>query len=310
VELYSLDIVAQSVRHLPFREAVPLIIRRDSGGFFSQFWTVLYQVKIARDCGLVPVVDFSQGYCEYRESFDVFGTRNPWEYYFEQIGGSLLDLAKGEEFYLTDVQSQENLGGWRLNASTRTELQGIYKEFIKLNDRTMRHIESEVERFAIGPSTLGVHFRGRDMRYAPHHPTPMTLGQCKKRISRTLDSQDFDSILLVTEGQEYVDFFRKAFGTRLSASNSYREKNTNAYNSYPRKNHLYLLGLEALTDGQLLSLCGGLVCSKSNLSNYSIFCNNENYKTLIEVDNGLNSKSKKIARFQWNTMRAFRTYGQ
>jgi hypothetical protein len=153
--------------------------------------------------------------------------------------------------------------GATMSVSSEPDLLRIWKKYCRLTAQTSVSVTDAI--VGIDDKTLGIHFRGNEMRTAAWHPFPMTLRQCLGIIREQLDNADFDRILLVTEGQQYLRYFRRAFGSRLMATDTFRLWHRNSYHHYPRELHRYKLGLETLIDGHALAACGGLVCSSSNL---------------------------------------------
>ena len=58
---------------------------------FSNVFHVLQHIYLAEKLGLMPVVDMRQYMTYYNEAEEIDGTRNAWEYYFEQPSGFSLD---------------------------------------------------------------------------------------------------------------------------------------------------------------------------------------------------------------------------
>ena len=69
------------------KKEVYYIIRRDGhgAGFFSNYLWVLSHIMYAEDLGMIPVVDMKHYPTLYSENYVVNGTKNAWNYYFEDI---------------------------------------------------------------------------------------------------------------------------------------------------------------------------------------------------------------------------------
>ena len=139
------------------------------------------------------------------------------------------------------------------------------------------------------------------MRTARGHRYPPTLRQMREAIAWSLENGEFDDIFLVTEAQQYVDYFVKSFGGRVIPSPSFRMSRQNSYTvrRSPRKNHRYQLGLETLRDAVVLSRCGGLVCGRSNLSEAAIMLAGRDFKLMIRISQGRNSFRPYVAPVKW-----------
>ena len=77
--------------------------RPPGAGFFSIVTSILAQIDIAEKKGLIPVVDLETHPSIYQEDEALMGTRNAWEYYFDQPAGrALQDVEPGAEGFLTN----------------------------------------------------------------------------------------------------------------------------------------------------------------------------------------------------------------
>jgi len=281
---------------MPFGDAqVPFLIRRDGGGFFSMMSTVLCQLQRSEQLNFIPVVDLENSQTVYKEDEPVNGSKNPWEYYFNPVSGMSLGQARSSNLFVESDGQHPH--GMTQSISTDPDLLRVFNKFVTLNSSTDRIVNDSTS--SIDERTLGVHFRGNEMRTATSHPLTMTLRQCKAIVNEQLETGNFSRILLVTEGQQYVNYFKRHFGDKLTVTDTYRLWKRNAYKVYPRGQHRYRLGLEAIVDAYSLAKCGGLICSSSNLAEFSILLNDGKYSTLIEVNNGTNSSNRIISEFSW-----------
>ena len=72
-----------------------VIWRTYGAGFWSIVASTLAHCDIATQNGLVPVVDMEKHTSVYNEDQPVKGTKNMWEYYFQQPAGrDLADIGK------------------------------------------------------------------------------------------------------------------------------------------------------------------------------------------------------------------------
>lgn len=266
-------------------------------GFFSIVASVLAQFDIAEKKGLVPVVDFETNFSTYLENETVNGTGNMWEYYFEQpTDRRLHEVEEGAE--KSDGKFPR---GYPLDLSADFHYREIWDKYIRLNPRTHSFVEDSISVSQISSTTLGVHFRGGDMRTARGHKFPPTQSQTNQAIKSVFDSSDVNTIFLVTEGARYERSFKKVWGSRLTSSPSFRLQYRNPYKlrRSPRPHHRYLLGLEVLTDAIALSRCGALVCGRSNLSEAALMLGRETFTDAIRISQGSNSRNPFLAPVLW-----------
>ena len=279
-------------------DALFYVIWREGGGFFSILSSVLGHLQIAERLGAIPVVDMQNFPSTYSDRAPVNGSLNAWTYYFEPVSDVDLDEVYESTNFL--VCSGRHPGGVTTNMSTDVGLLTTFDKFIRLNAATQSHVDNVAADIHPDSRTLGVHYRGHEQRTAPAHPYPPTLGQVIPLVRKILDESDFDRIFLVTEGQEYLDAFKKAFGERLHYTEGARGYKKNAYLEYPRPLHMFHLGLEVLTDTLLLSTCGGIVSGNSNVSEAAILLSRGGYRVNYQIDLGLNSNRRFRARYLWS----------
>ena len=113
-------------------------------------------------------------------------------------------------------------------------------------------------------------------------------------------NEKIDKIFLVTEEQNYLDFFEKKFPNKIiHIKCCYRSNKNDAFEIYPRDRHRYKLGREALLETLLLSKCDHFIYLCSNVSSAAISFNMNKEQKRIEIKNGINSKNILISQFLW-----------
>jgi hypothetical protein len=274
-----------------------VIWRRRGSGFFSILSSVLGHLQIAEDLGAIPVVDMQNFPSTYNEREAVDGSWNSWTYYFEPVS----------DFNLAEVYTSSNVlvcsgahpSGVTTDMASDERMLSTFDKYVRMNARAREHVESVASEIRPSDRTLGIHYRGRELRTMPGHPFPPTLRQVVSLTHEVLDAYDFDRIFLVTEGQEYLEAFVREFGDRVHYTSTFRLHKRNAYLSYPRLQHRFLLGLEVLTDVFVLSQCGGLICGNSNVSEAAKMINRRQYRYVRQIDLGTNSTNPLRARWLW-----------
>ncbi len=268
-----------------------------SAGFFSIITGIIGHIKIAENLGMVPIIDLENFPCVYKEQEKIFDTNNVFEYYFEPTSNKkLTDIYKSKKFFLSG-------GGYppdhTMSISTNLELIYIWHTYFKLNSQSQQKLDVRRASLQINERTLGVHFRGQEMRRFRSHPFPMKLRQAIALVQKELATGNFDKIFFVSEGKNYLKKFEKSFPGLVVSTDSFRSNFINSYKIYPRKMHLYNLGIEILTDTILLSECGGIISASSNVSEMAIFLNQRKYRTNIQIRNGTNSSNIFLSKFLW-----------
>lgn len=273
-----------------------VIWRTYGAGFWSIVASTLAHCDLAVERNLVPVVDMENHPTVYEEANPINGTKNFWEYYFEQPAGrSLGDL--GHNPLVTDGTIPKGYPR-EIGHDTYREL---WQKHARVKSHISKRIMSTIDRLSLSPATLGVHFRGQEMRTAIGHKFPPTLSQMNDAIAYVLENHNFDRILLVTEAQQYVDALTKKWGNRVVSSPTFRLRHRNSYRlkKPPRENHRFELGFEALQDAHLLAACGGFICGHSGLSEAALLINKRPFDPHVRISQGRNSFRPYVAPWMW-----------
>jgi len=273
------------------------IIWRSGGGFFSILSTVLCQLQIAERFGFSPVIDFENFKTTYSEKAEIDGTLNMWNYYFEPINNlPLSDIYKNGNLIFSDGNHPT---GAVMSVSQDQSLRDIYNKYVIPNGATLNALARAKQQVIVDDFTLGIHFRGQEMRRAPGHPFPPTLSQVFAQVDQMFENQLFKRIFLVTVGAEYEKAFKKRYGSLIQTLPHFRRHRKNAYSINPRMNHRFLLGQEILVDTLLLAECNSLISGSSNVSEMAILLNANRYDINCQIRNGTNSQSMFLAQFLW-----------
>lgn len=272
------------------------IYRSPSAGFFSNFFSVLLHTEIAETSSLTPFVDFSGVEMSYRQTSGDLSNIEPWEYFFSQplrFNPKLIDEEADEVI---------DCGGGHPNPAEPIDpeaLKSVWKRYYEFNEPTALHLAQQMTATGVGPRTLGILFRGLDMKTSPLHSLPPTIRQIRRAASIALATGRFDSILMVTESRAYSLMIGEVGGVKALRSDSRKIWMTWQRKRSRRLEHGYRSGLEVLTDAYLLSKCGGLVYSNSNIASASFLFREEPLSARIRIFNGVNVSSWPLARVYW-----------
>lgn len=279
------------------------IIYANGGGMNSILGQVLGHLKIAENNGYAPFIDMETHKNFYSEDLAIHGTKNVWEYYFNPVSS----VTRAEAY--AEGASIDSGGSFPHSVmgtlfSDETWLKEIFNKYVQFRPETKSALDSARLSVNVGPSVLGIHFRGTDMRTAPHHPLPPTEKQLFSRIDKRLNSSNVDSLFLVTEAESYVKSFLQRYGKRLSYLDVSRQGTVDIFVDHPRKNHRYLLGLENLIETNLLSECGEIVCGFSGLSEMAHVLGRDNIRTVDKIWNGrVPGRPKLATKYAWSYRR-------
>ena len=280
-------------------EVVYLIYRKGLMGLSSVLGGVLGHLKIAEESGLIPVVDMETYPTYYSESAPVFGTRNAWEYYFDPVSSiSPKDAYRSHDWIDSLGNFPHDITSTRF--SEESWMKETYDKYICLRPETQSALNQYRNRIEPGSKTLGVHFRGTDMKTEPHHPLPPSKAQMFRKIDYHLSESDFDGVYLVTEDESYVESFLRRYGSeRLKFLGIPREGKVKIFKEYPRSNHRYLQGLESLIETHLLAECGGIICGHSGQSEFALLLANHHQRVVEKIYNGVVPGNKFLAKYAY-----------
>lgn len=268
-------------------------------GFFCELIFTLLRLAFADERGLTPYVYWGKEHLYY-ETEGVEGEYNVFCYYFEPVSqvknierASFVVDSSDEQMH--ELQNRFDHHGYAFSEQYIKTLALMTKKYLRYNAKTKAFLENEFVSLIGNKKTLGVHFRGTDYRRQyNNHPIFVTLEQEIEKVRELMETGKYELIFLATDEQEAVNAFTREFGDQLKAySETFRASEGNesvAYSHSDRKNHHYLLGLEAIRDQYTLSRCAGLVCGLSNLSitarimHYAWY--DQPYENMVLIDNG------------------------
>lgn len=275
------------------------VIWRDSlgSGFFSNFTQVLSHIRRAEDLGMIPVVDYENFRTLYNVDSEVNGSRNAWEYFFDQVSPYTLDevyRSRRVFFCSGDHPRGYSFGS---NAEYRTFLD----KHIRFKPQVRARIAGYSSEFS-GGDVLGIHFRGKEINTAAGHSFGPTPEQIVRHADRLLDSCNLNRIFLVTEEQRFVDILKRRYGQRLFFTDAFRAEKVNSYNLNPRPLHRYLLGLEVLADAELLALSRVILCSNTGVAQHAVRSARD-LRKVVCIFNGINSRNHLLAHYLYGIRR-------
>jgi hypothetical protein len=272
------------------------IIKRDVGsGFFSNLFFILNHIRIAQKFNFIPVIDMKNFKTIYNDKTKKYKNKNFWEVYFKKITKyDLKDVYKSNNVIFSSnfLPSDTVMMDWNKN-----NLRKIYKKYIKINPIFISKKNFFVKK-NFKQKTLGVHFRGTSYKIARSHSFQPNLKIMIDLINSLIQKYNYKKIFVITEEQTYLDGLKKEFKNRLIFYESYRSYKNDAFKNYPRKDHRYKLGEEALIETLILSECNGLISNTTNIEKAAKFISQKK-QMVHEIYLGTNSRNKYIARWLW-----------
>jgi len=218
----------------------------------------------------------------FNEDVPVGGTTNAWEYYFEQPSGRGVADLTAEDLVITTcgVRRGEFSGAMPIGDGVSVRAaQSLVQRYIRLADDVLATADG-ILHSGVHADVLGVHVRGTDMRQGlyPDHPQTAPPKVYLERTQAAVERDGFRSVFLACDEIETIHLFQAAFGAMLLTTDAYRVsalvQTTTDYEWLVRSDrtlHRYQLGREVLVDAILLSRCGTLICSQSNVPQAAMY---------------------------------------
>ena len=269
------------------------VIKREGvGGIFSNILFILDHLILCEKLNAIPVIDWQNFPTVHSEKKE-----NSWTYYFEPVSKYSLKEVYSSKFVILSEDSAKYLTR-EYTEITKNHLR-MYKKYIRIKKYLFVESKKFLKKFKINRfNTIGLHWRGNEMKTAPNHYFPPT----KKQITKLLDYYAKNKKIFVMADEESdLDYLKKRYGNKIIFYRSYKSfdpKDVYHYRSFFRKKHRYKLGKEVIVQALIFSNLKVFIGGASMLSDavYSLFNNRIRY---IKINNGLNSKSLIHSLYAW-----------
>ncbi len=277
------------------------------GGLFSNVTFVLNQLKMSVNKDFIPVIDMQNFPIIYNDLKSINGSKNSWEYYFDQpTKYSLEDAYSSKRVIFSDNEfkiDNARLKNWVLELDSPEFLD--VKHYLKPNKRYSDEANNFFNKtFSSSDKVLGVHFRGTNYKTCPRHAFCLTPKLMIENINYLIKKFGYNKIFLCTEETVFFKKLKDYYGKKIFFLDTYRvninifSSHVPAFKNYPRENHRYLLGRESLMESLILSKCQGLTYVKTNVisaaRNFSRIEQNDH-----PVNIGFNSNNRFVSRWLW-----------
>ena len=248
-------------------------------GLLSIYFAGLTYFCRASHEGFIPIADGENYRTQYSIDSPVNGTRNAWEYYFEQP----CTTHTLEEVY----QSQNvRLGGWTLSPTLQTirvTEEMIYDMMLKAHVKKYIYDIANEKIISDGINEMiGVFVRGTDyINLRPkYHQIPPTQEQASAKLDEFLSRYGERKIFLATEDENIYNFFINKYGDLIYTTDKNLIKNYSGrdYIGYEIDSaNKYKFGLDYLVKMICLSECKCLIASLTAGSRFARLLNHGRY---------------------------------
>ncbi len=289
--LFHWDKRQQHISSGELNPSAKFYVIRSSGkdeGLLSLYLGRLLQVHELLRNGFIPIIDYQNYATQYNVDFPVNGTRNAWEYYFEQPCRYTLD----EVYHSRNV----TLSGWRFFQAYgrhRTVQRSVSYEMLQL--APVKQYIFDIAREKIHSDgihdMIGLLIRGTDytkLKPAGHSVSPAPEMAAQK-LDEFLARYGKSKIFLATEDSEVYDFFRNRYGDLIYTSDDNLVRNYSGKDYIANEihtNNKYKFGLDYLVKMICLSECRYLIASKTAGTEFARLLNNGRYSCEYVFDLG------------------------
>jgi hypothetical protein len=240
-----------------------VISRSRNVGLFAEITTTIRHIKVIKESNKKAFIDWNKNNSLY---YDERYGENVWEYYFNKVDGDFDNNVEGIFGNYIEMLQYDNL-------NIRETFNYIYNKYIKLNTKTQDIINESIK--IVNSKTLGVHIRKTDKFLGVQFNEPMAIPVDDELVMKLIDDklEEYDSLFIATDCEETYEIFKNRYSDKIiSNDNRIRGKGNIAPHTSDRNNG-YEKGLECLIDCYILSNCGFLIRSTSNVSSFSMFLN-------------------------------------
>ncbi|CAM2155173.1 hypothetical protein [Paraburkholderia tropica] len=236
---------------------------RANSGFFSVMQIVLCILLYCEEKNLTPFISARGG-----SYGDAQGKVDWLAECFENIAHGATPRDSNLRLRTSRVEDLGNLGFRRYESGLQlTHASTVFLSQYRPAPSIRTEVDTTCRRLGIGPSTLGVHFRGTDKKHEAH---VIERDAFCRMVEKTLsDHPHLTNIFVSSDEQTFLDFF-KNWGFAVPVDIAPATMLANGEKPVHFSGHPGLaIGREALITSLLLSSCGYLIKTPSYLSAWS-----------------------------------------
>ena len=265
-------------------------------GFLANYNYVLGYMKYAFSKGWIPVVDMENYATLYQAEKPYNGTRNVWEYFFEQP----YDPKTNKRYSLKEVYNSKNVilakaddqNMYCVNTDPETiHWQHEMSELIPFNQCMQKHVDEVYEKIIpLNVNVMGVPTRGSEQKKRIiGHPIPLNVDELLPYIQSNLKKWGGQYIFVKAEEMATIDYLKKNLPNVLY-SDGIRTDHKNGQNiiaAFSDEEKKILSLRDYLTDIYILSRCESIMGTHNNGIATAIIWNGGKYSHVDVIDNGI-----------------------
>lgn len=267
-------------------------------GFLANYNYVLGYMKYAFDKGWIPVVDMENYATLYQEEEPVNGTRNVWEYFFEQP----FDPVTKRRYTLEEVYKSKNV------VLAKADDQSMYDSSLSKEVLEWQHkmsllvpfkkdMQEHVDKVASeclpqNIKVLGVPTRGSEQKKRViGHPIAMNVDEILPIVKKKCEEWNIDHVFVKAEEEETIEYLEKELVNihyskcvRIRKYNVNKDVNASIAKRTISKSESLK---DYLTDIKILSMCTSLIGTENNGLTTAVIWNGGKYEHQEVIDNGV-----------------------
>lgn len=247
-----------------------------STGFCALWIYYLNRLSFSDKMGFYHVFNCTESEV-YQENHPIHGTRNVFEYYFQQPCGISLKSAWKSKSVIFDCNCDDygffdsfHVGGSIDYTFTDKDIEDfaeLQRKYIRLQPHIKSKIDKQIHRLIDGHKVLAVHARGTDFKVGyKGHPIVVEPQEYLYEALKMAEKIGADRIFLATDDETFLNVFEEALGEKLLYYKDVIRSSGTVWNccTDPKaKNQRYRLGFEIVRDVYTMAACSGFVCGMS-----------------------------------------------
>jgi len=205
------------------------------------------------------------------QTLDLFDIVSPNNTEMYDLGSMWLERYFNQQIYQSEYNAHTPANIDNLKLKNK-----VYNNILKIKDEHLELFESKRKTYQIDKNTLGIQIRGTDKKNE--------LPEIKlEKIYQLIDENIVDKIFVATDDIMYLNAILDRYGPRVIYDSSITISN-NKQPLHLNTSNRSLINQEVLSNVYLLSCCGSLLYSFSNVSLLALIIGVYNFKTIQHLN--------------------------
>lgn len=270
----------------------------------ANYFYVLSHLYYAIYNGWIPIVD-QLNYPVYNSvKFSINGSKNAWEYYWQQPSSYTLDEVYSSKNVVLSKQNwfSEYDMGYEVSNYYSKNLISFYNKLMQqvpFNNETNNLIKKKMQGvLPTDKKVVGVNYRfgGHSLKHfaaAKGHPVQPEIDSLVKIVAEKMSRWNIEYVFLASDTEEAINAFSKNFKNKFYVLKRQRDKESlkqGEHNVLFDADKINTTSIDYLTEICLLSQCDSLIGSINSGFRYAMIKNNNRYSHVEVLNYGLVGK--------------------